>query len=34
MFRLKFQQNRTIDEELDFFEGWGGGWGGKETLHL
>ena len=25
MFCLKFQQNRTINDEYDFFEGGGGG---------
>ena len=30
MFCFKFQQNRTINEELDFIEGRGGGAPGVE----
>ena len=33
MFGIKFDQNRTNNEALDFFEGRG--WGGlKEDLHF
>jgi len=34
MFRFKFQRNRTINEELDFWKGGGGGEARQGDPHL